>query len=514
MKKPDIVLLTDHTDTVFLNKLLGPHKVAHELRKAGFHVVVVNHLSVFTLDEICYLLENLISEHTLYVGINSFWYRDLSKTEVSDTGHVTIPFIEKGSFLPHGKKFNHVIKDLIKKINPDCKIVLGGPDATEAEWNKDYDIVQCGYQDVGSVRLANYLQSGGVLEKTHKSVFGYQLMQGDTPEEYDISAGTMDYADHDVILDGECLPLEVSRGCIFRCDFCAFPLNGKEKLDFIRAEDQLLKELIENYERFKVTRYMFVDDTFNDSEQKVQMMHRISKQLPFKLEYWAYSRLDLMARNPYTMDLQIESGQRGFFFGIETFNYATSLSVSKGMNKTKLIDALHYLKKTGGDSISIHGSFIVGLPKESEASVRETFEILLDPTFPLDSWWFHPFMLENKNLKTNKFLSKMALDPEAYGYTITGEFDNHYHWKNEHMTSQRAFELVQEFRQRGESVGRRALQPVACFWMSGLGLDLGFSLNKPIIDIDWYTVTQAKERRAKEYKNKLFNILEIPWTNV
>jgi hypothetical protein len=62
MQKPDVILLTDHTDTIFLNKLLGPHKVAHELRRAGYHVVVINHLHIFTFEEICYLLEELITE--------------------------------------------------------------------------------------------------------------------------------------------------------------------------------------------------------------------------------------------------------------------------------------------------------------------------------------------------------------------------------------------------------------------------------------------------------------------
>jgi hypothetical protein len=509
-RPPDVILLTDHTDTIFLNKLLGPHKVAHELRRAGYHVVVINHLHIFSFAEITHLLKTLVTQSTLYVGINSFWYKDIGNTVVANDGHVTYPVMPKGSFLPHGKDKNPIIKKIIKDINPSCKIVLGGPDATDVEWNKDYDIVQCGYSDVGATKLANYLRDGILLEKNYKSIYGFTVLHGDTPEEYDISTGTMHYEPHDVILDGECLPLEISRGCIFQCDFCAFPLNGKEKLDFIRHKDQLRTEMIENYEKYGVTRYMFVDDTFNDSEFKVQMIHDIAKSLPFKLEFWAYSRLDLLANNPTWMDLQLNAGQRGFFFGIESFNKKSSAMVGKGTAKEKLIEALHYLKNKGGNNISLHGSFIVGLPHETLDTATDTFNVLMNPGFPLDSWWMYPYLLENRNLKTNGFLSKMALNYEKYGYRATGEYDNYLYWENDHMDSHLAANLVDDFRKKGEHVGRRCLQPVACFWVSGLGFDLEYTLNVPIIDINWYEISQQKERRANEYKQRLFSILEIP----
>jgi radical SAM superfamily enzyme YgiQ (UPF0313 family) len=28
------------------------------------------------------------------------------------------------------------------------------------------------------------------------------------------------------------LPIEIARGCIFKCKFCSYPLNGKQNLDF------------------------------------------------------------------------------------------------------------------------------------------------------------------------------------------------------------------------------------------------------------------------------------------
>ena len=60
-------------------KTYGVFKVAHELRLAGYEVVVLNHLHTYTIEEINYLLKNLINEETLFVGINNFFYKDVSQ---------------------------------------------------------------------------------------------------------------------------------------------------------------------------------------------------------------------------------------------------------------------------------------------------------------------------------------------------------------------------------------------------------------------------------------------------
>ena len=51
------------------------------------------------------------------------------------------------------------------------------------------------------------------------------------------------FIEQDCILPNETLPLEVSRGCIFKCSFCAFPLNGKTKLDYLRSPEYIKNEL-------------------------------------------------------------------------------------------------------------------------------------------------------------------------------------------------------------------------------------------------------------------------------
>ena len=56
---------------------------------------------------------------------------------------------------------------------------------------------------------------------------------------------------NDCIQTGETLPLEISRGCIFKCKFCRYPYIGKTKNDFSKSIDNVVEELEYNYNNFK-----------------------------------------------------------------------------------------------------------------------------------------------------------------------------------------------------------------------------------------------------------------------
>ena len=139
--KPNIILLTDHSEPIFMQKLFGIARVASALRQAGYQVVVINHLHIWTPDELMTTLSHLISSHTLFVGFNSIFYRDLENVITRDDGHIEWPLCKPGSMLPHAHSLNRRVVQTIKTANPNCKIVLGGPDAADASWNKDYEYV-------------------------------------------------------------------------------------------------------------------------------------------------------------------------------------------------------------------------------------------------------------------------------------------------------------------------------------------------------------------------------------
>jgi hypothetical protein len=526
--KPNIILMSDNTDTLTMIKIFGLHKVAHVLRQEGFEVAVINHLSVFSVEEIKHLLSNLVSDQTLFVGVNNFYYLACQELLLNEkTGGIEIREGQQGSILPHGKIYNQEIKQLIRSINPQCRLVCGGPNQIDAEFNRDFDYVVIGYAEMSVVNLARHLQSKSVpLDKSYRSIYGPRIINDPKAEGYDFSQSQMQYQMIDAVLPGETLYLEIGRGCIFNCSFCSFPMNGKKKFDYIRHRDLIVDELIDNYEKFKTTKYLIVDDTFNDSYEKCEMIYEIAQALPFKIEYWAFIRLDLLAAKPEAINLLIDSGCRGMYFGIETFNSRTATAIRKGGSREKLMQTIKHIKQTWGKHVSLHGSFILGLPYESVESMQTTIEYLMSDKNQLDSWQIQALRLKHKDYHKNTnpgFLSDLDRNYEKYGYRPTGKFDETLYsgtnerksseimlWENDYTNFEDMRALANQTRNLSRQNKRIVVTNNRLFELSGLDIPLDEILNVPHVDMDWHRLDKAKLSRATKYKKIMFENFHIP----
>lgn len=508
MPKHQVVIFTDHTEVLMMQKGLGAHKIAAELRRAGFDCQVINHLHIFSLEEIQNIIDNTVNERTVFVGFSTFFYRHL---EISDTapaheherGGVKYSTKQLGAMLPHGIQYNKLVRDQIKNINPRCKLVIGGPDSQDKSYIRDFDYAIIGYGDVAVVSLARHLAFGDSLISSRRSVYGPVIIDDRRAETYDFSNIMMRYDESDCILPGETLSIEIARGCIFRCSFCSYPLNGKKKLDFIKHEEILTQEFVENYEKYGVTRYIMVDDTFNDSREKAAMMHRISQSLPFELEYWANCRLDLMVAHPETVTHLFDSGLRAAFFGIETLHDRAASIIGKGGRRERLIDKLSDIKSRYGNKVMLHGSFIFGLPEEPIASIQETARRLSSGELALDSYYVHSLKIMSPGMA---YSSEIDNDPKRFGYTITGQIPNTniHTWVNQHTSSQEVDELAKQVNQDGYIKTKNSkIAGSSSFEIAGLGFDLDHSRNQPVTDFDWHSVYQQKQKRSQQYKQKL-----------
>jgi len=481
-----------------MQKTLGAYKVATELRTNGIDTTVINHLHVFEIDEIKYLLSELINENTLFVGINNFYYKNIAKNFSEST---------PGSILPHGIEYNKEIKQLIKSLNPNCKLVLGGATAQDASYNKDFDYVVSGYADSSIVELSKHLISPEYkIKKSFKSIFGFIVINDTVAEQFDFVHSKTIYQHKDIILPGEVLTLEMARGCIFKCTFCSYPLNGKKKFDYIKHDECVYQELMDNYEKFGTTKYFFVDDTFNDSVEKCQRILNISKRLPFQLEYWAYMRLDLLAAHPETIDMLLESGAKCMFFGIETFDPKAAKTIKKSSNRARLIETLELIKSKAKKSINLYGNFIFGLPYETEESIKKTVEWLTADDCPLDSWWIEVLSIKmNPKNWSSGFISEIDADPGKFGYRAVGTVNTtDMLWESDLTSYNRMVEMVREAEKQMTKIPSTVIME-----LSGLGLDLDFLLQKDFKSLNWEIVEKVKQRRAEMYKKELYKALNI-----
>lgn len=521
--KKNIIILSDLTEPLTMPHTLGPYKVARALRNNNYDVSVIQHLHIFSVKEIKQILNQLINENTLFVGINNFFYTSISNENFIKTTwnlDTNIPSAS-GSFIPHGPEYNLELKTLIKTKNPNCKIVLGGPSSDDLEHNKFFDYIVQGYADSSIVNLANHLSDKSIkLEKSYKSVFGPIVINDSKAENYNFSETEMFYDNKDTILPAETLVTEIARGCIFKCKFCSYPLNGKKKLDFIKHKDILIKEFLDNYEKFGVFRYIFSDDTVNDSVEKCQMIYEVSQALPFKLEWWGYIRLDLLSAHPETIDMLFNSGLKATFFGLETLNQKTGEIIGKGGNRTKLMQTMKDIKSKFGDEISLHAGLIFGLPHESVQSLNDTKQFLLSDENPLDSFTVQPLRIKKNPGQSNGFISDLDLHWEKYGYKEIQKDNknvisvNLLNWENEHLNLRKATDMCSEIQKEQRIVGEKMSGNYALNILS-LGMKKKEIWNIDLKYVNWFKIDILKLKRAHLYRTKLTeNLCLQPLTDI
>lgn len=388
----------------------GPARLATELRDAGFETICVDIgiLGVKNVDTVEKIINKFVGRDTLWVGISTTFLTHI----------LGVPFMRQNNLAEESiddTVLKHVL-DLCKKKNPNIKFVLGGGYFRDLSKYGFYHFK--GYADHELIEFTKWCK-----DSSYKMVGVNRVGKVIDCKEYDhFVTSRIKWHDTDFIMPNETLPIEVSRGCIFRCKFCAFPLNGKSKGEWIKHYDVLKSELIYNYEQYGVTRYIFSDDTYNDSAEKMsELYEHVFSKLPFKLSFSCYIRLDLMHRFKETAEVLEKSGLRSALLGIETNNPESSKIIGKGLSFEKQIEYLWELRDKEFKNTLTASAFIFGLPKDTKESMNELERFLLSPENPLDHWTCRPLGINPvESSDHKKYFSEFDLNYEKYGYRIVG----------------------------------------------------------------------------------------------
>ncbi len=410
----DVILLTCLSGSLW-QRSIGAYQLASFLRQHDISVQVIDFTDYFSTEELIESVEKFIGPNTRIVGISSTFYQRAVEKEDNKKwvqGNIGI--------LPNN------IRELLSYVRPKyphIKLALGGGNSCYFVNDPTFDVVIHGYAEEAFLKYA-------LGDKTiHPKVGNTSIIDGDN-QKFDIEHLRHSWTANDLVLPGETLPIEISRGCIFKCKFCNYPLNGKKKFDYLRSPDMIADELIENYERYGTTNYLFADDTFNDSTYKLEQLHKRITQLPFKINFTTYLRIDLLHAHREQLPLLKELGLKSAFFGIESLNSKTAKFIGKGLDPNKVKDFLLELKNDiWKDEISMICTFIVGLPYEDIQSTDQSFEWV--KASGLNSAWAPLFINVD-----HRYKSDMAINYEKYGYKIVDKGIGS--WTNEILTFDQA----------------------------------------------------------------------------
>ena len=421
----EIVLLTSTvTETPRLYRHLGPYQIAWYLRQHGYTVQVIDFAHLLTDEQLNAALKKFVTSDTKIFGFSFMGFFDFSNWWV--------------------KK---VCKDIIpklKKRHPQLKVVTGGScvhDLCRLERNGEvFDYCIYGHAEDTLLALCDRIFRNGDPVPFEISFGNRVIREHMVPAKFNICNCSHRWSDQDCIQQGESLPIEISRGCIFKCKFCRYPYIGKSKDDFTRSMDELKDELLDNYSRWGITNYFMLEDTFNDRNDKLKAFEAMTKTLPFQLNYAAYLRPDLIWSNPGQAELLENSGLNSCFLGVETFNPEAADLIGKGWSgkhgKNFLLELNNNIWQA---RIPFLVSMIVGLPGDTKNTLQEHNNWLIDNQMP--NWRWH-LLNVNRDL-TGPWVSEFDRNAKNYGFEWE-LWNGKPVWKTKYMTYIEARELRTE----------------------------------------------------------------------
>ncbi len=267
---------------------------------------------------------------------------------------------------------------ILKKVKPDVKIVLGGPEVTYdvEHWFRripELDFIVYGEGEETFKELLEELAGEGKF----RDVPGLAHRGGDGEVIINPPRSKLDlhriptpyrFPEDRPHLSRRIVYMETSRGCPFRCQFCLSSIeNGVRYFDLDRIKEDILYLIQNGAKTIK-----FVDRTFNIHRTYALELFRFLIDhhggCVFQFEITA----DIL--RPEIVRFLNENAPPGIFrfeIGVQSTNPLTNELIQRRQNFEKLARTVRDLRD--GGKIVQHLDLIAGLPEEDYASFKKTF---------------------------------------------------------------------------------------------------------------------------------------------
>jgi hopanoid biosynthesis associated radical SAM protein HpnJ len=161
------------------------------------------------------------------------------------------------------------------------------------------------------------------------------------------------------------ISIYTGRGCKSRCTFCLWPQTVGGHRYRTRSVEHVIEEIRQAKQNFpQVREFFFDDDTFTDDLPRAEAIARELGKLGVT---WS---CNAKANVPYaTLKVLKENGLRLLLVGYESGNQQILHNIKKGM---RIEVAKQFTKDCHKLGITIHGTFILGLPGETTETIQET----------------------------------------------------------------------------------------------------------------------------------------------
>jgi radical SAM superfamily enzyme YgiQ (UPF0313 family) len=161
------------------------------------------------------------------------------------------------------------------------------------------------------------------------------------------------------------ISLYTGRGCKSRCTFCLWPQTVGGHRYRTRSVGHVVEEIAWAQKAFpQVKEFFFDDDTFTDDLPRTEAIARELGKLGVT---WSCNAKANVPRS--TLEVMRENGLRLLLVGYESGNQQILFNIKKGM---RVEFARRFTRDCHDLGITIHGTFILGLPGETKDTIEET----------------------------------------------------------------------------------------------------------------------------------------------
>ena len=245
----------------------------------------------------------------------------------------------------------HELIEVIKKVSPKTKIIIGGPEVSYEPFRVDFskvDYILQGEGDTAFYKLCKeIIDERAPVDKVIKPVLA-DLSKIKLPYEY--------YSQNDI--DNRYIYVEASRGCPFMCEFCLSSIDEKVRNFDI---DILVKEFSHLWDA-GVRNFKFIDRTFNLNMKFANAILNffLSKEPP----YFAHFEV-IPDHFPESIKKKIAlfpAGALQLEIGIQTLNPQIAENINRPLKLKKIKENLDFIENQ--TKAHVHLDLIVGLPGE------------------------------------------------------------------------------------------------------------------------------------------------------
>ncbi len=267
---------------------------------------------------------------------------------------------------------------LVKMIDPNILVVIGGPQATFMPTEAlvqmpDVDVICRGEGEQVMPALVKALNKDGGLFKVKGISFKDTTCLRDTsavpltknlddfPSPY--QSGAFDFRDH------KTATMLTSRGCRYNCSFCYTPRAFQRT---IRAHSS--KRVLDDINvcvKHGIERFFFADPSFTFDRKRVEtIMHGIIRR-GWKIKIWCETRTDLV--DGKLLALMSRAGVNRIAYGLESVDPAVLKAINKPLDLRRFEETVKISQSLG---MYVEIFTLYGLPEQTVDSCRRTIDFL------------------------------------------------------------------------------------------------------------------------------------------